>query len=279
MKKVYARNGACMMINKEQVCRHFGKMAKSYDDYAIVQKKMAHMLQQLAKQAGNFNRILEIGCGTGYFTRILANMYPQAHIMATDISLTMLDAAKNNLSDLSHITFELADGENLALPKNFDLIISNAAFQWFHDYHKAFCQFYNTLVPGGVLLFSTFGNHTFSELHNSFKAAHQSLKISESINRHGPSFISIDKLDEIAHIIGFTTNHQEEYHKEYFCSVKDFLSSVKKVGANNASHANQMLINRSLMFSMIQYYEQNFKEEEQIYATYHAIYGCEQKPY
>jgi malonyl-CoA O-methyltransferase len=266
------------MINKDQVCRHFGKMSKSYDDYAIVQKKMAHMLQKLAKKAGNFTHILEIGCGTGYFTKLLAQMYPQSEIIATDISPAMLIAAKNTLSNFSNVSYELADGENIALSKHFDLIISNAAFQWFHDYHNAFRYFYNALVPGGFLLYSTFGNHTFSELHTSFHAAHQSLKINEPVSRHGPTFISIDALNEISHTIGFAANYQEEYHKEYFCNVKDFLSSVKKVGANNATHANRIFFNRNLMFSMIQYYEQHFREDEQIYATYHAIYGCEQKP-
>ena len=87
----------------------------------------------------------------------------------------------------------------------------------------------------------------------------------------------MDKLADISKQLGFVAKHYEEYHKEYFPSVKDFLTSVKKVGANNATHANNMVINRNLIFSMIKYYEQNFKLNEEIYATYHVIYGCEQK--
>lgn len=266
------------MINKTQVCRHFSKMSKSYNDYAVVQKKMAHSLEQLVKKTGPLhNHILEIGCGTGFFTQKLAQLYPNAHIIATDISPDMLTVAKNNLSNFTNISYELQDGENLNLTGQFDLIISNAAFQWFQDYHQAFNQFYNCLQPGGYLLYATFGNDTFSELHTSFEAAHQALEINSPIH-HGPAFISINKLADIAQQIGFVSAHHETFYKEYFPTVKDFLTSVKKVGANNASHAKNISINRNLIFTMMNYYEQHFTQDKQIFATYHAIYGCEQRP-
>lgn len=266
------------MINKEQVCRHFGKMSTSYNDYAVVQKKMAHSLAELAQKTGtSHQRILEIGCGTGFFTKKLAQLYPQAHIIATDISPAMLQAAKTNLSTFTNINYELQDGENLQLTGQFDLIISNAAFQWFHDYPQAFQQFYNRLEPGGYLLYGTFGNDTFSELHQSFTAAHHTLAI-YSTAQHGPTFISLSTLADISQQLGFISHHQEAFHKEYFPTVKDFLTSVKKIGANNASHAKNITINRNLMFTMMKYYEQHFTHKEEIYATYHAIYGCEQRP-
>lgn len=265
------------MINKEQVCRHFGKMSKSYNDYAVVQKKMAYSLQQLAQKTGTFQRILEIGCGTGFFTKLLAQLYPHAQIIATDLSPDMLTIAKANLSTYTNISYELQDGENLQIAGQFDLIISNAAFQWFHDYHQAFRQFYNHLQPGGYLLYATLGSDTFQELHTSFKAARQSLDIKAS-GHHGPTFISINTLADIGQQLGFNSKRHEEFHKEYFPTTKDFLTSVKKIGANNASHSTNIVINRNLMLSMVQYYEQNFKLNEQVFATYHAIYGCEQRP-
>lgn len=266
------------MINKQQVCRHFGKMSTSYNEYALVQKKMAHSLAQLVKKTC-FSplRILEIGCGTGFFTQKLAQLYPEAHILATDISQDMLTVAKNNLSKFKNISYELQDGENLKLTGSFDLIISNAAFQWFHDYQQAFRQFYKFLQPGGFLLYATFGNDTFTELHNSFKMARHSLGIQSAL-QHGPTFISSTNLAQITKEIGFSSNYSEEYYKESFPTVKDFLTSVKKVGANNATHSSTMIINRKLMLTMINYYEQHFVHNTEIYATYHVIYGCEQRP-
>lgn len=267
------------MINKQQVCRHFGKSATTYHEYAIVQKKMAQSLAQLATKTGtNHRRILEIGCGTGFFTQKLAEIYPAAQIIATDISPDMLRVAQHNLADFSNISYQLEDGENLQLSGQFDLIISNAAFQWFHDYGQAFQQFYHRLTPGGYLLYATFGSATFSELHRSFEAAHHSLAMHDS-HHHGPTFISLPALAEIGQELGFISQHHEGFHKEYFPTVKDFLTSVKKIGANNASHAQNISVNRKLIFAMMNYYEQHFTNNEQIYATYHAIYGSEQRPF
>lgn len=266
------------MINKNQVCRHFGKMSTSYNDYAIVQKKMAHSLEQLVHNTGiNHQRILEIGCGTGFFTEKLARRYPDAQIIATDISPDMLTVAKNTLSSYPNISYELQDGENLTLAGPFDLIISNAAFQWFHDYHQAFQQFYQHLQPGGYLLYATFGRGTFSELHTSFEAARHSLEISTPL-RHGPTFISLSALTKISQQLGFISTHHEAFHKEFFPTVKDFLTSVKKIGANNASDSQNIVINRNLIFSMMNYYAQHFSQNNQVVATYHAIYGCDQRP-
>lgn len=268
-----------VMINKQQVCRHFGKMSSTYNEYAIVQKKMAESLAQLAAKTGaSPRRILEIGCGTGFFTQKLAELYPESQIIATDISPDMLHTAKINLTNFTNITYQLEDGENLQLSGQFDLIISNAAFQWFHDYQQAFQQFYNRLQPGGYLLYATFGSDTFSELHRSFEAAHHSLDIQDP-HHHGPTFISRPALAEISHQLGFVSQHHEGFFKEYFPTVKDFLISVKKIGANNASHGQNIKVNRKLIFAMMSYYEQHFTNNEQIYATYHAIYGSQQRPF
>jgi malonyl-CoA O-methyltransferase len=265
------------MICKEQVVRRFGKMSTCYDDYARVQKQMAQSLQQLTKNTGPFTRILEVGCGTGFFTRLLATLYPQAQILATDISPGMLVAACSNLSNFSNIQYALEDGESLKTRETYDLIISNATFQWFNDYTKAYNGFYNCLQPGGYLIYATFGEHTFCELHTSFAAARRLLNI-QSDARHGQSFPEAAFLQQMMTSRGFSnSHHSEEELQEYFPTVKDFLLSVKKIGANNASRNGNALVNRQLMFSMMQHYEENFREQDKVYATYHVIYGMGQK--
>jgi malonyl-CoA O-methyltransferase len=265
------------MICKEQVVRRFGKMSTCYDDYARVQKQMAQSLQQLAANTGPFTQILEIGCGTGFFTRLLATLYPQTQILATDISPGMLAAARRNLSNFSNIQYALEDGESLKTQETFDLIISNAAFQWFNDYTSAYNGFYSCLKPGGYLIYATFGQHTFCELHTSFATARRLLNI-QSDARHGQSFPEAASLQQIMNSLGLTnSHHSEEEIQEYFPTVKDFLLSVKKIGANNARQNGDTLVNRQLMFSMMRHYEENFREQDKIYATYHVIYGIGRK--
>ncbi|QJW45708.1 malonyl-ACP O-methyltransferase BioC [bacterium BFN5] len=264
------------MNNKKVLARHFGRMSESYDEYANVQKYMAHSLHKFAEQSGEFVKILEIGCGTGFFTRLLADLYPQAQILATDISPEMLMTARSNLNSFSHVRFAVEDGEHLKTQEKFDLIISNAAFQWFNHYQHAFQNFYDRLVPGGCLLFATFGSNTFHELDASFKVAEQQLKINP-LERHGPNFAAADTLYHIMSAIGFTAQYSEENWVEYFSSVREFLTAVKKVGANNAAESSRITINRRLILLMMEYYTQRYSFEQRIPATYHLIYGSGKK--
>lgn len=58
---------------------NFNKKFDTYDENAIVQKKVASHLIELIKEIKNdkssFESVLEIGCGTGIFTRDFLNIY------------------------------------------------------------------------------------------------------------------------------------------------------------------------------------------------------------
>lgn len=74
--------------------------------------------------------VLEIACGTGFWTECIAVQAKSVH--ATDINQAMLDIAQKKLSCHKNITFELADvfDESLHFQKNFDTIF--AGFLWSH---------------------------------------------------------------------------------------------------------------------------------------------------
>lgn len=265
------------MINKDLAARHFDIRSRSYEEHARVQKQMAAMLQQQAGAAGNFTNILEIGCGTGYLTRLIAALYPRARILATDIAPGMLNTAKARLADCTNVSYALEDGENLQTAEAFDLVISNAAFQWFNDQAKAYAGFLARLRPGGCLLYATFGPETFRELHASFHLARQTLRL-QAPTRHGQDFAPAATLEKLMTGLGYEdTVHREAYVREYFPSVKEFLAGVKKIGANNAGPRGSFVVNRRLMFSMMRCYEESYCENNQIYATYHIIYGFGRK--
>lgn len=265
------------MISKEKVINSFSRQADHYDQYAVVQKHMAKSLTTMLHNLSAVESILEIGCGTGFFTRLLAETFPNAYILATDISPVMLAVAKENLADLSNVRYQLADGENIQLEEKFDVIVSNAAFQWFNDYAQAFKGFYDALKEGGRLIFATFGEGTFCELHHSFQTAEQALVcFSGDHISHGPVFISRQKLQSAGRSAGFELFSRTEDFREYFPSVRSFLASVKKIGANNHTNA-EVRFDRRMILAMINYYENNYRLEDKIYATYNIVYGLGKK--
>ena len=265
------------MVNKQIVERHFSQAAAAYDMYACVQKSMAQELMRYMDASRSVQDVLEIGCGTGFLTQLLAAALPQAKILASDIAPGMLAAAQARMAGCTGLQFVVKDGEALREQDEYDLVISNAVFQWFVNPQTAFQRIYASLRPGGRLIFATFGPETFCELHASFRAALSLHRVSGEW-QNGPAFLSDRQLLDYSRQAGFSGCCEEREYKEYFPGVRDFLHSVKKVGANNSSGSGKTLVSRRVMADMVKYYTETFAREGQIPATYQVYYVSCKKP-
>jgi malonyl-CoA O-methyltransferase len=268
------------MINKQLLRKHFSRNAVNYDKYAAVQKKMAHELVDFIKpKRSKFSkniRILDIGCGTGYLTKQLTDLFPLAHITAVDIAPGMIELARENFKQ-KNVTFLCGDIEEMEIGEKYDLIVSNATFQWFNHLDKTIKKLYGMLNGKGIICFSTFGNQTFTELHQSYQKAKQYLGLDTDI-LPGQSFYSFDHLYNLCQCIlnsqefpPFLITGKECFEYEYFISVKAFLESVKKVGANNSNQERHDK-SLSLLKEMIRIYDTDFREKNKIKATYHCLF-------
>ncbi|HEV2442632.1 MAG TPA: trans-aconitate 2-methyltransferase [Steroidobacteraceae bacterium] len=72
-------------------------------------------------------RIVDMGCGPGNSTELLANRYPEAEILGLDSSPAMLEAARQRLPG---VHFELADAAAWVPNPDVDLVFANAVYQW-----------------------------------------------------------------------------------------------------------------------------------------------------
>ena len=265
------------MPDKHLVRMHFSANAGNYDLYAHVQKKMASTLMELAGLANPIDgntpgAILDVGCGTGHLTELLIRRFPHAHVTAVDIAPGMIELAKRKFTGRG-IKLLCADAEEMSITKDYDLIASNASLQWWNDTPRTLERLYSALADKGTMCFSTFGRLTFSELHQSYNKAMQNLKL-EGPSRPGLSFYGLEELQNIC--ARFVRRRGEvkccealEYM--YFDSVKDFFTSVRKIGANN-SDKDYIHKNPSLIKELINVYETDFREGDKIKVTYHCLY-------
>ena len=150
------------MALKGRVRENFSKGAQSYDTHSDIQDYCAKKLLNLICENEFFN-ILDIGCGTGTYTKLLAHNFPKARVKAMDLSEEMVDIAKRKLEGARVDVFQ-ADAEELSIKEEFDLITSNAAFQWFSNLEKSIERYSKLLSGNGIMLFSIFGPKTFLEL-------------------------------------------------------------------------------------------------------------------
>lgn len=81
-------------LSNYHYARSYNKLAESYDQsWLTFLKPVTDELLNLTPEQVDGN-ILDLGCGTGYTTKFLANRFPKNKIIATDISSSMISQAK-----------------------------------------------------------------------------------------------------------------------------------------------------------------------------------------
>ena len=250
------------MVDKRIITDNFSKSAVTYDDHAEVQKKCAERLIDLI-DLDYFNRILEIGCGTGTYTELLRERYPDAEITSVDISHGMVEIAKEKMNG-KNIDFDISDGEHLEADKKFDLITSNASFQWFESMDRAFSSFAGKLSKEGLLCFSMYGPETFREFKEVL-GVHLGPRQWLSSSR----FAEKEEVEKVLSDYFQNFELREENYSVDFFSIWDFLQNIKKSGARGEGMGGAFLGKYTLK-EMERTYIEKFGS---VTATHH-VYFC-----
>lgn len=96
----------------------------------------------------NGMKAIDLGCGTGEQTAILANKFKDADFLGVDSSAEMLEQSKKLEMDNLHFRSATTE-EMIESGQKWDLIFSNAALQWSDDHEKLFSQLVDLLNPNG----------------------------------------------------------------------------------------------------------------------------------
>ena len=137
------------VIEQERIRRRFSQAVNTYDDHADAQKRIcAHLVQLLtAYTSSHFRRVLEIGCGSGGFTRLLKQECQIEEWVLNDLCETWQSAIEELFPSATPL-FLAGDAERLAFPGTFDLIASASALQWMKDLPRFLHKLSSTLSPG-----------------------------------------------------------------------------------------------------------------------------------
>ena len=220
--------------------------------------------------------ILDAGCGTGLGGRALAKRYAKSHVLGLDIAPAMLDVAERHLSWVQrHVskkqTFVCADIETLPIPAaTLDLVWSNLALQWCNDLDAAFGEMHRVLRPEGLLMFSTFGPDTLTELRQA----------SQNHHTHVSRFIDMHDIGDALVRAGFSAPVMDvERFTLTYGDVLSLLRDLKAIGANNATAGRPRgLEGRAFLNRLTQNYERFRQSAGKLPATYEVVYGHAWKP-
>ncbi|MBL8995034.1 MAG: methyltransferase domain-containing protein [Spirochaetia bacterium] len=153
---------------KENRRRNFSRAASTYDATGEIQGRIGEILLGLVPKDIPGNFICDLGCGTGFHTRSLSELFPAAEIHAVDLSPGMIGEAKKR-SYAGNVKFLATDMEGEAWRgAHYDLIFSNLAVQWALDPGRLLKNISHSLAPGAWLALSLFLQGTYGELRQIF---------------------------------------------------------------------------------------------------------------
>lgn len=150
------------IIDKKLVTRKFARSAATYSDAASAQRTIAANLWERwqAHSPEIPLTILEIGYGTGFLTRLYIDAWHPYRISLWDLAPVPVElpaAGEIIAGDAEQLIDMIADD-------SYEAIASASTIQWFNNLPRFLAEACRVLVPGGLLVLSTFGPGNMEQL-------------------------------------------------------------------------------------------------------------------
>ncbi|MDR2968391.1 MAG: malonyl-ACP O-methyltransferase BioC [Tannerellaceae bacterium] len=244
-------------MDKGLITRRFSRAAASYEKEAAVQRRIAATMTELLiahVPVAEVERLLEIGCGTGIFSRMLHRTFSPSQMYLNDLCPEMA----NSLTDLTdgNVRFLPGDAEKYAFHGKYNLIASCSTLQWFKDLKVFFAKIHALLPDDGVFAFSTFGKDNLKEI--------------KTITGQGLSYLSLQELRSLLYENYEIVHASEEHVRKTFRTPMEVLYHLKRTGVTGISQPQPWTRERLQRF--YGEYNRMFAVGGLLPLTYHPIY-------
>lgn len=256
------------MPDKMQARRSFESAAAAYDQAAALQQEVGQRLtQRLGLVKMQPDRILDLGSGTGHCIPDLFARYKKAQVVALDIALPMLEHARKRGRWLRRPRCICADAERLPFAdSSFDLVFSNLMLQWCVELETVFAELQRVLRPGGLLLFTSFGPDTLSELRGSWQQVDGYSHVNAFPDMHdvGDALVRARFADPVMDVERITVTYPD---------VWKLMRELKQIGAHNVTAGRPRgLTGKARMQRLVGAYEQ-YRSQGVLPASYEIVNG------
>jgi len=256
--------------DKGHVAASFSRAAASYDAVAELQRTVGYALAASLPDDLHPARWLDLGCGTGFFTRYLAQRFPLSEGMALDIAEGMLRHAAPKGGAAAFIA---GDAEGLPLRGDcLDLVFSSLVLQWCADFPAVLREVSRVLRPGGIFAFTSLCSGTLQELRDSWQVV--------------DGFTHVNRFrtfDTYRHLCAESALQTLELHVEpqvlHFSELRQLTHELKALGAHNLNPGRPGgLTGPARIRALIAAYER-YRTPCGLPATYQVVYGVLRKDF
>ena len=265
-------NNILQSIDKALVAKRFCHSRDTYDREAHVQqqvaeKMMRRLLESLIPEvasaegmAARLRHIVEFGCGTGSYSRLLFHTLHPESLLLNDLCREMEECVKE-LCATPEVRFLAGDAESIDFPKETDLITSCSTLQWFNNPSAFFIRCHHSLKADGILAFSTFGTENMHQIRTLTGNGLEYLPLEELQIMLSPHF-------DILHI-------EEETATLSFKTPQLVLKHLKETGVTGTENK---VWTRGRLQAFCEDYTRLFSDKEgNVSLTYHPIYVLARK--
>jgi malonyl-CoA O-methyltransferase len=232
----------------------------TYESACVVQREMAtRLITELLSASGtaNFDRVLELGCGTGLLTRQLLNHCRLSSLTLNDL-VPEFERTAVMARERSHdvtVRFLAGDMETIEFSDQHDLIVSNAVFQWAIDPRGLLMRLAELLRPGGFLAMASFGP---SNLREVSQLTGLSLRYWSVDEWHATLLENYEVL-----------SRGEDTRTLWFSSARDVLRHLKETGVNAL---DAVPWSRSKIVQFCRTYDATFGHDGKVPLTYQPVF-------
>lgn len=175
-----------MMTVTNEISKAFNKHATEYELAAKVQLEIgSRLLERLQYIKITPQRILDLGCGPGIFSRELALMFPKAQIVGLDLAHEMVVHARRKQRWRRKWSLVTADMKCMPFATGmFDLVFANQVIHWGNPLSEVFRELNRVMNVNGCLMFTTLGPDTFKELKEAWSGVNTYAHVNEFSDMH-----------------------------------------------------------------------------------------------
>ena len=129
------------------------------DRYLVYADERARPFVDLLARVGAERpaHVVDLGCGPGNLTALLAERWPGAAVEGVDSSPEMVERAR--ASDIERVRFDVGDVRSWRPAEPVDVLIANATYQWVPDHLDLIPRLVEQVAPDGWFAFQVPGNH------------------------------------------------------------------------------------------------------------------------
>lgn len=253
-------------MDKQLIRTRFARSIRNYTEYAQAQAIIASRLCSLLPAVLHHDpeKVLEIGCGTGTFTRLFMERFRPHEMTLNDICPEVWPAVISAISSDFNckdrkpvLKFAPGDAETCPLPDGQDLIVSCSVIQWFEDLEAFISRCHGLLREGGCLALTTFGPDNLQEV--------------AAITGTGLSYLPMERINALLPEEHFRTVLAEEEHITLrFPSPEDVLRHLKNTGVTGIART---FWTRGRLAKFSASYRASYGDSDgKVPLTYHPIY-------